>query len=573
MLKKILFVVTFLFIFPNYSTAKNDFKHGISIFGDLKYSKNFSRFDYVNKNAPRQGSVKLAAQGTFNSLNPYILKGIAPSGISYLYDSLMQSSDDEISSMYPLVARKVKISNSGRQVTFLLDKRAKFSDGKQITADDVVFSFNILRDQGHPSYKVSYRDVDKVQKISKHQVKFILKNNKNKKLPLMVASLPVLPQHYYRNREFDKTTAEIPVGSGPYKIAELDMGKMIKYRRNDDYWARNLPVNVGRYNFKEIQYDYYLDDKIMIEAFKAGNFDVRQENVARNWANSYNIDKVKNGEIVKKQIKHGLPSAMQTFVLNLRKKQFQDINLRKAITYAFNFDWLKKHIFYGSYQRTSSYFANSDFAYNNNKKQKITMPKFDENDFGRANLVKAKKILDQSGYQVNDGALISPITNKPVVIEFLIVSKSFEMIIAPFIDNLKKLGIEASMKLVEENQYILKLKNFNYDAIVVAYPPSLIPGSNLMRFWHSSQVDVKGSQNYAGLQDKIVDNLVTKITNAKNKKQLIYYCQKFDKYMLENFFTIPQWYSDSYRILYKSNIKQPKKLPKYSLGFDSWWSD
>ncbi len=571
MLKKIIFIITFLFIFPNYSTANNDFKHGIAIFGDLKYKNGFKNFDYVNKNAPRKGLVKLASQGTFNSLNPYILKGIAPAGMDYLYDTLMQSSEDEIAAMYPLIAKKVKISNSGLQISFLLNEKAKFSDGRQVTADDVVFSFNILRDHGHPSYKVSYQDVEKVQKISKYQVKFILKNNKNKKLPLIIASLPILPRHYYHNREFDETTADIPVGSGPYKISEVDMGKMIKYQRNDDYWAKNLAVNVGRYNFQEIQYDYYLDDKIMIEAFKAGNFDVRQENVARNWANSYNIDKVKNGEIIKRQIKHGLPSAMQSFVLNLRNKQFTDIHLRKALNYAFNFEWLKKHIFYGSYQRTNSYFANSNFAYNYNHSDKIELPTSDPDDFGRQNLIMAKNILDQAGYVVKNSKLISPITKKPVKIEFLIVSKSFEMIIAPFIDNLKKLGIEAKMKLVEENQYILRLKNFDYDAIVVAYPPSLIPGSNLLRFWHSSQANVKGSQNYSGLTDKIADDLVTKITNAKNKRQLTYYCQKFDKYMLQNFYLIPQWYSGTYRILYKNNIKQPKNLPKYSLSFDSWW--
>lgn len=571
MLKKILFVVTFLFIFPNYSIANNDFKHGISIFGDLKYRKNFRYFDYVNARAPKRGLVRLATQGTFNSLNPYILKGIAPSGISYIYDSLMSSSGDEISSMYPLVAKGIKISNSGLDVTFLLNQNAKFSDGKKITADDVVFSFNILRSKGHPSYKVSYQDVKKVEKISKYRVRFTLKNNSNKKLPIIIASLPVLPRHYYQNREFDKTTSEVPVGSGPYLISQVDMGKMIKYSRNKNYWARSLPVNIGHYNFDNIQYDYYLDDKIMIESFKAGNFDVRQENVARNWANSYNISRVDQSEIIKKEIKHSNPSGMQTFILNLRNPQFQDINLRQALTYAFNFDWIRKHIFYGSYKRTNSYFANSEFSYNDNAKNKFKLPIFDKNGFGRVNLIAAKNILDRAGYKIVDGALISPITKKPVKIEFIIVSRSFEMIIAPFIDNLRKLGILANTKLVEENQYLLKLRNFNYDVIVIAFPPALIPGSNLLRYWHSSQADIVGSQNYSGLKDKSVDKMVSKIVAAKNKKELILLCQKFDKYMLENYYTIPQWYSNSYRILYTKHLKRPKRSPKYSLGFDTWW--
>lgn len=558
-------------LFPNYSMANNDFKHGISIFGDLKYSAGFKNFDYVNPNVKKGGVVKLAAKGSFNSLNPFILKGIAPSGINYIYDTLMESSSDEISAMYPLVASAVKISANGRRITFLIDKRAKFSDGVKITADDVVFSYDTLKEKGHPSYRILYQDVVSVKKISSRAVSFQLKSNKNRKLPLILASLPILPQHFYQNRKFDQTNSDIPVGSGPYIVKSVKPGKSIIYGRNKNYWAKNLPVNKGSYNFNEIQYDYYLDEKIMIEAFKAGNFDVRQENVARNWANSYNIDKVKNGQIIKKKIKHGLPSAMQTFAFNLRREKFQDINLRKAMVYAFNFDWLKKHIFYGSYSRTNSYFANSEFSYNDKNSKKLELPIFDENDFGRSNLLKAKKILDDSGYVVIDGKLISPKTKKPIELEFMISSRSFEMIIAPFIDNLRKLGIKATMKLTEENQYLLRLRNFDYDVIVTVFPPALIPGSNLMSYWHSSQVDVKGSQNYSGLRNKYIDGLVEKITKAKNKRQLVRLCKKFDKYMLENHYTIPQWYLDSYRILYKKGLKQPKISPKYSLGFDTWY--
>ena len=568
---KILFSLFLAISFPNYSMANNDFKHGISIFGDLKYGPDFKNFDYVNPNARKGGTVKLAAQGSFNSLNPFILKGIAPSGINYIYDTLMEGSSDEISAMYPLVASAVNISANGRRVTFLIDKKAKFSDGVKISANDVVFSYNILKEKGHPSYKILYQDVDSVKKINSQMVVFTLKNNKNRKLPLILASLPVLPQHFYQNRKFDQTNSDIPIGSGPYIVKSVKPGKSIIYTRNKNYWAKDLPVNKGSYNFDEIQYDYYLDEKIMIEAFKAGNFDVRQENVARNWANSYNIDKVKNGEIIKKKIDHGLPSAMQAFIFNLRKEKFQDINLRKAMIYAFNFDWLKKHIFYGSYSRTNSYFANSEFSYNDMNDNKLELPIFDENDFGRANLLKAKKILDDAGYKVIDGKLISPKTKKPIEFEFMIASRSFEMIIAPFIDNLRKLGIKATMKLTEENQYLLRLRNFDYDIITTVFPPALIPGNNLMSYWHSSQVNVKGSQNYSGLKNKYIDDLVEKITKAKNKKQLINLCKKFDKYMLEHHYTIPQWYSGSYRILYKKGLIQPNISPKYSLGFDSWW--
>ncbi len=563
---KLLLFLTFIIAFPNYSTANNDFKHGISIFGDLKYKKNFKHFDYVNPSARKHGHVRLASSGTFNSLNPFILKGIAPAGIDYLYDSLMENSLDEPSSMYPLVAKAVKINNRGLWVTFLLDKRARFSDGKKITAKDVAFSFKTLRDFGHPSYKVLYSGVEKVEEWGSFKVRFILKNNWDRKLPLILASMPILPKHYYEKHQFDKTSMDIPTGSGPYLIESVDPGKSIIYKRNEKYWARDLPVNKGRYNFDKIQYDYYLDDKIMIESFKAGNFDVRQENTARNWANSYNIDKIKSGEIVKRKIQHSQPAAMQTFVLNLRKEKFQDKNLRKAMTYAFNFNWIRKHIFYGSYKRTNSYFANSEFSYDN-----FSLPEFDENDFGRQNLLKAKKILDESGYKVKNGQLISPITKKPVEFEFMIASKAFEMIIAPFIDNLKKLGIKATMKLTEENQYLLKLRNFDYDIIVAVFPPASVPGSNLKHYWHSSQVDIMGSQNYSGLKNTQIDQLIEKITKAKTKHQLIVLCKKFDKIMLENYYTIPQWYLGSYRVLYQNKFAMPTIQPKYSIGFDTWW--
>ncbi len=571
MIKKFFFATLLIAIIPNLSKADDNFKRGISIFGDLKYGANFKHFEYVNPSAKKGGLVKMGAEGTFNSLNPFILKGISASGIDYLYDSLMEGSDDEISSRYGLVAESVMIAPDKYSMTFRLNKNARFHDDRPITADDVIFTFKTLVEKGHPSYKIAYRDVKDVIKINNHEVKFLFTTNKNKDLPLLVSSLKILPKHYYENHKFDETSMQPPLGSGPYKIKEVKQGKTVVYERVKNYWAKDLPINVGRYNFDLIQYDYYLDSNVLIEAFKAGQFDIRQENVARNWANSYNIDKVKNGEIIKQEIEHNLPAGTQTFILNLRREKFRDIELRKAMTYAFNFEWLKKHIFYNSYKRTESYFANSEFAYNYDAKDKFKLPISQENNFGRQNLIIAKDLLDKAGYKIKDGKLIDPKTQKPINIEFLIASKSFEMIIAPFVDNLQKLGISATIKFVEENQYDSRVRNFDYDVIVAVFSPSLIPGSELFRYWHSSQKDTIGSQNYSGLVDKKTDIFVEKIAKTQNKDELIALCREFDRHMLENYYTIPQWHNNSHRILHKNNLRRPKISPKYSLAFDSWW--
>ncbi|MBU6339731.1 MAG: extracellular solute-binding protein [Rickettsiales bacterium] len=557
----------FIFFLISYETsAASAYRHGISIFGDLKYSKNFKHFDYVNPNAPKGGAVKFGVDGTFNNLNSFILKGIGASGLSYLYDSLMETSDDEISSYYGLIAESVKLAEDKFSINFKLRKNARWHDDKPITSDDVVFTFNKLITDGHPSYKIIYRDVKEVKKINNYEVQFIFKTNQNRDLPLVVAGMKILPKHYFEKVDFSKTTLEAPLGSGPYKIKEVKVGKSISYERVKNYWAKDLAVNKGRYNFDNITYDYYRDNNVLVEAFKAQKYDMRQENVARNWANSYNIDAIKNGEIIKKEIPHSLPNGAQTFVLNLRKEKFQNLELRKALTYAFDFEWLKDHIFYKSYKRTNSYFSNSDFGYKD-----FTMPKSNGDGFNRESLIKAKDILDKAGYKLVKGKLIDPKNNMPLKIEFLIDTESFQMIIAPFVKNLKTLGIEAKVRFVEENQYQTRVNNFDYDVIVAVFGHGLIPGNELFSYWHSSQKDVKGGQNLSGLNDKEVDALVEKIAKSKDKKELFDLCKNFDKHMLENYYTILQWHNNSYRILYRNIFAMPEITPKYSLAVDTWW--
>ncbi|NBV05737.1 MAG: ABC transporter substrate-binding protein [Proteobacteria bacterium] len=550
----------------NNTFAVETFTGKISTFNDSKYAEGFSNFYYVNPKALKGGAVRFGSEGTFNNLNPFILKGISAAGLSYLYDSLMEGSEDEISTRYGLIAEGVKFSSNKAELTFKIRQIARWQDGKPITADDVVFTFNKLITEGHPLYKIVYRDVKDVKKITEREVKFIFKNNQNRDLPVLIASMQILPKHYFDKVDFAKTTLQAPLGSGPYKISHIDIGKSITYQRDPNYWALNLPVNRGRYNFDKITFDYYRDSNVLIEAFKAGKYDLRQENVARNWANAYNIDAVKNGKIIKKEIVNNLPAPAQSFVLNLRRSKFQNVELRKALTYAFDFEWLKDHIFYGAYKRTESYFPNSDFGYKN-----FHLPKSNGDGFNRENLIRAKQILDAAGYKVVDGKLIDPKTNQQLEIEFLIDNQAFQMITAPFVKNLSKLGIAAKLRFVEENQYQTRVNNFDYDIIVAVFGQSLIPGNELFSYWHSSQKDVKGGQNLAGLNDKFVDELVEKISKEQDKAKLIKLCRNLDQHLLENYYTILQYHSNRYRILYRDIFMMPKITPKYSLSIDSWW--
>ena len=546
-----------IFIGKSYA---GEFSHYISLFEKPKYPVNFSHFDYTNPSAKQGGTIKFATEGGFNSLNPFLLKGIPAEGLSYLYDTLTEASEDELGVRYGLVAEKIKLNQDS--IEFKLNKQAYFHDSQPITVDDVLFTFETLLKYGHPVYQMHLKQIKKVEIINKYQLKFLFLPNHQRDLALFVASLPVLPKHYYKQHNFEQTTLEPPIGSGPYKIKEIKPNYHIVYQKNQNYWAKNLPVNKYRYNFATIWFDYYRDNNVLIEAFKAQKYDFRQENIARNWATAYNLSQ--NSNIIKTEIKHNLPAPLQAFVLNLRREKFQNLGLRRALNYAFDFLWLQQHIFYGSYQKTTSFFANSNFGYRD-----FFLPNGSTDGFNRQNLLQAQEILQKSGYKVVNNQLLD--TNlQPVVIEFLIDSKAFEMVVASFANNLKKLGIATKIKFVEENQYQQMLNNFNFDVVVGVFPQSATPGAELYGYFHSSQSNIKGGRNLLGLQDNLVDDLVEKIAISTNKTELINLCQKLDKYLLENYLVIPHWHNNTYRILYRNVFAMPKIKPKYSLGIDTW---
>lgn len=586
---------------PSY--AKTNVSYGVSLFGDLKYPSDFKHFAYVNPNAPKGGEVKLAALGTYDNLNPFILKGVAADGIGLIFDTLMVGAADEAISGYGLIAESVETPPEGGWIIFNLRKIAQWHDGSPIIADDVIFSFNTIKTKGHPQYQAIYRDVKSAEKLGIRKVKFTFSNQTNRELPVIIGQLPIISKAYYQTHEFDKTTNIPPLGSGPYKIRNADMGRSITYERVKDYWGKDLPVNVGRYNFDSIKYDYYRDATVAVEALKSGEYDFRRENIARTWANSYNIDKVKEGQIIKENLPDGTPTGMQCFAFNIRREDFKNPRIREAISYAYDFEWANKQMFFSAYTRNRSYFGNSEFEskglpsaaeinlYNEFIKnftgtkeelsklfdpriytEEYNPPANDGSGNARPNLIKARDILEKEGWKIKDFKLVNPDTGEPVKIEFLLYESSFERVIAPFIKNLKKLGIDASIRVVDVSQYIKRIEDYDFDIVVNWFTEGPSPGNEQINYWTSAQADVKGSRNIIGIKNPLVDFLVQKLLQAKNKQEQVTATHALDRVLQWNFYSIPQWYSRTHRVIYWNKLARPKITPPFSLGMvDTWW--
>jgi microcin C transport system substrate-binding protein len=588
--KVLAFIVLALFSF---SAVANDENYAFSRFGQVKYPADFTHFDYVNPDAPKGGTMRHVAIGTFDNLNPYILKGVAAAGVGRVYDSLMVASNDELFSYYGLLAESIKVADDNSAVTFKLRKEARWHDNTPVTADDIVFSFEKIMEEGHPYFQSYYRDVSGAEKISDLEVKFLFANKDNKELPLIIGQFPVISKAYYAKNEFNKTTLEPPLGNGAYKIAEVQAGRSIKYERVKNYWGKDLPVNKGRYNFDVIKYEYFRDATVAIEGLKGEQYDLRQENISKVWATSYeSLPALKEGRLIKEEIPHEIPTGMQAFVFNTRLPKFADINIRKALNYIFDFEWTNKQLFYGSYARNDSYFTNSVYAARGipqgkelelllaYKEQlpeelftkKFSVPKTDGSGNIRNNLRKAGNILTDSGFKIVDKKRIDPNTGRQMTITFLLVSPAFERVVAPMIKNLQRLGVDAKMRIVDSSQYQKRLDDFDYDIIVYSLGQSNSPGNEQIDYWHSSKTNIKGSKNYIGVNNKIVDNLIEKILAAESQEDLIAATQAMDRVLLWNYYVIPNWHIRGFRLIYWDKFERPEVSPRYALGLENWWS-
>ncbi len=567
--------------------------HGLSMYGNLKYGPGFKRFDYVNPEAPKGGDVRLAAIGTFDSLNPFILKGVPAAGIAQLFETLTVASSDEPFAEYGLIAESVEVPADRSWVAFTLRPEARFHDGSPITADDVIWTFQTLKSKGHPFYRAYYAQVAKAETQGPRKVKFSFGAGENRELPVIAGQLPVLSKAYWSKRDFEKTTLEPPLGSGPYRVESVDAGRSIVYRRVKNYWGAKLPVRAGQDNFDTIRYDYYRDSTVALEAFKAGQYDFRQENSAKNWATAYTIPAVTQGLIKKEEIPNQVPTGMQAFVFNTRRPIFQDRRVRQALGYAYDFEWANKSLFYGAYTRTRSYFSNSELASSGLPgpeelkvlepfRGRVTPEVFtkeyqppvtDGSGDIRANLREALALLKEAGWVVQGGKLANARTGEPMQFEILLDDPNFERITLPFVKNLERLGVTARVRTVDSAQYQKRVESFDFDMAVAVWAQSLSPGNEQTDFWTSERAGIAGSRNLAGVRDPVVDKLVELVISAPDRQNLVARTRALDRVLLWGFYGIPHFHIRTFRVAYWDKFDRPRVSPKYALGFDTWWVD
>ncbi len=567
--------------------------HGIAMHGDLKYGPGFKHFDYANPDAPKGGTVRLNAVGTYDSFNSFIIKGNPSAGLGFIYENLMSGSADEAFSQYGQLAESVRTPKDRSWVEFTLRAEARWHDGRPVTADDVIWSFNTLVEKGTPFFRFYYGSVSKVSQTGPRAVRFDFKPGENRELPLILGQLTVLPKHYWETRDFTKTTLEPPLGSGPYKIESFEAGRSITLQRVDDYWGKDLPVNRGLYNFDRIRYDYYRDGTIALEAFKAGEYDYRAENASKAWATAYDIPNVKKGLIRKEEINHNRSSGMQAFVFNTRREIFKDRRVRKALAHAFDFEWSNRNLFYGQYSRTRSYFDNSELAATGLPEgdelkllekyrgripdevftQTYNPPKNDGSGNIRRNLRTASKILTEAGWIIKDRQRVHAETGKPLTFEILLVSPLFERIVLPFAKNLEKLGVKARVRTVDPSQYRRRLDTFDFDIIVGGAGQSLSPGNEQRSFWGSKAADLEGGRNTIGIKDPVIDELIELLIAAPHRQALVDRVRALDRVLQWGHWVIPHWHAKYDRIAYWNKFGRPEITPIQGNQFVAWWVD
>lgn len=569
-------------------------EHALTLHGEPKYGPDFTHFDYVNPQAPKGGELKLAnvQAATFDSLHPFILRGTPVDGIGLIYDTLLESSLDEAFTEYGLIARSAEIGPGNAYVRFQLREAARFHDGEPVTAEDVAWTFRTLREQGHPQYRAYYRDVGRVEVIGPYEVVFHFANSGNAELPLILGQLPVLPKHYWAERDFAATTLEPPLGSGPYQVVEVEQGRRVVYQRVEDYWAADLPVKRGRHNIDRISYDYYRDGTVALQALKAGEYHLRQENVARNWATAYDTPAVSEGLLRLEEIPHNRPAGMQGFFFNTRRAIFADAKVREALAYAFDFEWTNQNLFYGAYKRTRSYYENSELAatglpseaelavlepFRDQLPQRVFtqayQPPSTADTSLRANLRQALMLLREAGWEVQDGALTQRSSGEEMAFEILLASPSLERVVLPMQRNLERLGIAVSVRTVDPTQYQNRLQSFDFDMTVYVAPQSLSPGNEQRDFWSCETAEIEGSRNLAGVCDPVVDALVEQIIDAPNREALITRTKALDRVLQWGFYSIPNWYIDRFRVAFWDRFGRPPENPPYGLALDTWWVD
>lgn len=583
------------------SAQEQEWRHGIATIGELKYPQGFANFDYVNVDAPKGGALRLAVEGNFDTLNPVLARGEAVSGLGHVFETLMTSSDDEISAMYGLLAESIRYPADYSSVTFRLRAEAKWADGEPVTPEDVIFSFEQAK-SGNPQQEFYYRHVEKAEKTGEREVTFTFDEPDNRELPQIVGQLLIVPKHWWeangangQPRDITRTSMEPPVGSGPYRISSVSPGSSISYELRDDYWGKDLNVNVGRHNFGTIIYRYYADRDVMFESFRSGNEDYWWENMARRWATSYDFPAVKDGRVKREELENEMRTVgvMVGFVFNTRREKFADPRVREALNYAFDFEELRRTIFYDSYERIDSFFFRTELASSGlpegkeleilNEVKDLVPPKvFTEpyvnpvnGDQGklRANLRIAVGLLREAGYELKGNRMVNTATGQPLDFEIMLGGPTIEPVALAFARNLKLIGVDATVRSVEQSQFTNRWRSRDFDVMYNAWGQSMNPGNEQAEYWGSDAASREGSQNYSGISDPGVDALVRKVIFARDRDDQIAAVKALDRVLLAHHIVVPSYSSKSSRIAYWDTITHPERLPEYGIGMPTiWWS-
>ena len=587
--------------FPASATISES--HGYAQFGTLKYPASFSHFDWVNPDAPKGDTLRIMASGTFDTLNPYTFKGSSPIstahflqyGANELNEPLMvgtgayDPSGDEPASSYGLIARSVEYSEDRSWVVFNLRPEARFHDGKPITAYDVAFSYRLLRNDGHPQYRTNLQEVKRVDILGRHRIRFVFKRAGNPLLILRLGELPVLPQHYWKDRDFKSTTFEAPLGSGPYRIVQVVPGRRLVFERVKDWWGKDLPVNRGKYNFDRVEVEFYRDNHVAFEAFKAGEFDFYIENQAKNWSNGYRFPAVTRGEVIRAEIPHQIPTQTQALFMNTRRDLFSDRRVREALGLMFDFEWTNRTLFNNAYVRAASYYPNSEFSATGKPEgaewlllsphrdklparlltEPPTQPVTDGRGIPRETLRRALGLLADAGWKPS-GQELRNARGQRLEFEIMLVNPSLERILQPYTANLASIGIRANLRTVDRAQYKQRLDQFDYDMILLTLPQTLSPGLEQSLYFHSSQVNIKGGKNYAGVNDPVVDEMIDKLLSAQTRDEQVAATRALDRVLLWQHYSIPNWYINYHRLAYRNRFAFVT-TPPYTLGLRTWW--
>ncbi|MDA1302439.1 MAG: extracellular solute-binding protein [Proteobacteria bacterium] len=568
-------------------------KHAIAMHGSLKYPADFTHFDYVNPDAPKGGRFALHNIGTFDTFNGFIVKGNPAAGTGLIYNSLATKSADEALSQYGELAEEIYMPQDRSWVAFKLRGNARWHDGKPVTVEDVIWTFNKLVTDGTPFYRFYYGNVAEVLKVGNDIVRFNFQPGDNQELPLIIGQLIVLPKHYWESRDFNKTTLEPPLGSGPYRVKDFEAGRSLTLERVEDYWGADLPVHKGQFNFNEIQFDYYRDSDIALEAFKAGEYDYRPESSSKDWATSYDIPAVKSGDLIKQRFDHNRPVGMQGFLYNVRRDVFKDRRVREALAYAFDFEWSNENLFYGQYARTRSYFDNSELAatglpgpaeleFLNPLRGRIPEEVFTKEyqppagggpRAMRASLRTAGQLLDEAGWVIRDGKRVHAGSGKPLTFEVMLVSPSFERVVLPFARNLERLGIEINVRTVDTSQYRQRMDTYDFDMMIYTISQSDSPGNEQRDFWGSEAATINGGRNFIGIQDDAVDTLIEQVIEARDRQELIAVTRALDRVLQWGHWVIPQWHIKYDRVAYWNKLGQPDVTPDQGVQVMAWWVD